>query len=345
MYQIAEIKKMNMEDAFILCRQEYVEECKNNENIPPLDAELEERMREGIAQASNAPYGKALYQGDTLMGFIAFYGPWNGFHGSAKGVFSPLAASAFGGKDRGKVATILLAEVAEELVKEQIFTIAISRYANDEVVNKALCLNSFGIRCSDAMVDLKKYGCANEIVRVLQDDDTDKTLDLSRKVRIDMQVRNVIEELRGKDKWEIRELYEHLANHLAQSPCLFPTRKGQAEKWLSNDQIRVLAARKDGIIIGYMALDDEAETFVTEKAEVSNICGAYVREKYRATGVAKQLLDAMVEMCIKEGRNYLSVDYETVNPTALGFWTKHFSPYTYSFIRRIDERIYQYESE
>lgn len=59
----------------------------------------------------------------------------------------------------------------------------------------------------------------------------------------------------------------------------------------------------------------------------------------------RQLLDADVEMCIKEGKSYMGVDYETINPTALRFWTKYFAPYTYSFIRRMDERIYQYESK
>ncbi|MGN1181187.1 MAG: GNAT family N-acetyltransferase, partial [Suilimivivens sp.] len=65
-----------------------------------------------------------------------------------------------------------------------------------------------------------------------------------------------------------------------------------------------------------------------------------VLEEYRSKGVAKQLLDAMARRCMKEGKSYLGVDYETINPTALRFWTKYFEPYTYSFIRRIDERIY-----
>jgi hypothetical protein len=40
-----------------------------------------------------------------------------------------------------------------------------------------------------------------------------------------------------------------------------------------------------------------------------------------------------------EGVTYLGVDYETLNPTALNFWSKYFKPYTFSFARRIDERI------
>lgn len=31
------------------------------------------------------------------------------------------------------------------------------------------------------------------------------------------------------------------------------------------------------------------------------------------------------------------MDCETFNPTALGFWSKHFTPYTRNVVRRIDE--------
>lgn len=37
------------------------------------------------------------------------------------------------------------------------------------------------------------------------------------------------------------------------------------------------------------------------------------------------------------------VDCETLNPTALRFWRKYFRPYTYSYIRRLDERVQGWE--
>ena len=33
----------------------------------------------------------------------------------------------------------------------------------------------------------------------------------------------------------------------------------------------------------------------------------------------------------------LGVDCESMNPTALGFWSKYFDAYTHSVVRRIDE--------
>lgn len=226
-----------------------------------------------------------------------------------------MGASAFVGKERGKTVSLLLEAVAEELVQDKIFSIAISRYTGNEEVNKSLCLNGFGIRCSDAVLSLQDHVF----------DEEDPAI--------------VMEELRGEEKWEIKELHEKLADHLAKSPCFLPTQEGDTERWLQNNVIKVFAARYEGKLAGFMAIDDEAETFLTERADISNICGAYVSEEYRPKGVAKQLLDAMAKSCMEDGKSYLGVDYETINPTALRFWTKYFEPYTYSFMRRIDERV------
>ena len=65
----------------------------------------------------------------------------------------------------------------------------------------------------------------------------------------------------------------------------------------------------------------------------------YVNEEYRKDGVGRALVSCLSKTLEKEGAEFLGVDYETLNPTALRFWTKFFSPYTYSFHRRIDERI------
>lgn len=321
MYQMIEVKDMNIEEAVALCKQEYVEEMQRAQSMPPMDQEMEDKLVEVIHQVKGAPYGKALVDEGKLAGFLAFFGPWEGFHGVEKGVFSPLGASAFAGKEKGKTASLLLEAIAKEMVNDKVFSIAMSRYADNEEVNRSLCLNCFGIRCSDAILSLQEYNYSDRNPAI------------------------TIEELKGENKLEIKELYDKLTNHLAQSPCFFPTPGEKAQRWFENNEIRVFAARQGSRIVGYMAIDDEAETFLTERTDMSNICGAYVSEECRSQGVAKQLLDAVAEKCIQEGKSYLGVDYETINPTALRFWTKYFVPYTYSFIRRIDERIYQYGRE
>ncbi len=67
-----------------------------------------------------------------------------------------------------------------------------------------------------------------------------------------------------------------------------------------------------------------------------NICGAYCLEKYRGQGLSRALLNHVLHTLHREGIAYLGVDYETMNPTAAGFWEKTFTPYTASLVRRID---------
>ena len=116
MFEMIEVKDMNTEEAVALCKQEYMEELHKVKCMPPMDGNMEEMLTNIIHGVKGAPYGKAMISGNKLVGFLAFYGPWEGFHGVGKGVFSPLGASAFVGKERGKTVSLLLEAVAEELV-------------------------------------------------------------------------------------------------------------------------------------------------------------------------------------------------------------------------------------
>ena len=192
MYQMIEVKDMNIEETVVVCKQEYVEEMQRVQSMPPMDQEMEDKLWGIIHQVKGAPYGKALIDEGKLAGFLAFFGPWEGFHGMKKSVFSPLGASVFAGKERGKTASLLLEAIAKEMVNDKVFSIAMSRYAGNEEVNRSLCLNCFGIRCSDAILSLQEYTY------------TDRNPAIT------------IEELKGENKLEIKELYDKLINHLAQ---------------------------------------------------------------------------------------------------------------------------------
>ena len=63
-----------------------------------------------------------------------------------------------------------------------------------------------------------------------------------------------------------------------------------------------------------------------------------MKESHRGKKIAEGLLEYVCQAAEQDGKIYLGVDCETLNPTALRFWGKHFMPYTYSYTRRIDER-------
>ncbi len=242
------------------------------------------------------------------------------FFGNVKGVFSPLGGSAFSGQDKGKLASRLFQEVAKDLVKDNIFSIALSRYTPDEEIGDSFVMNGFGIRCTDAIMKLDKRSIISKqndlIFRVAQVEDAN----------------------------EVSMLNNELVRHLCKSPAFFPTNIQNYTNHISATDLKQIFIVKDKQkVIGYMKIANEAETFITGHEDMVNICGMYILPEYRGAGITQQLLGYVCRIMEGSGKKYLGVDYETLNPNALSFWGKYFKKYTYSYIRRIDERIQGYE--
>ncbi|MGF7057929.1 GNAT family N-acetyltransferase [Brassicibacter mesophilus] len=307
-----------VEEALVLALEEYGIECTKCPQL--MKRSFEKELEIIIQRLFNNKYGKVAVENGKIIGYLAFEGPWDGFHGNVKGVFSPLGGSAFSGDNRNVLASKLLQEVAADLVADGVCSFALSRYAHDEEVGRSFVMNGFGIRCSDAIMKLSTRT---------------KISELNEDIRF--------QELGKDDKREISRLRKELIKHLCSSPAFFPTKITQYDNWFENDRIRVFVAKEKNKVIGYMSLDTEAETFVSESDNIYNICGAYVDKEHRNKGIAQQLLEYLCEISEKEGMEYLGVDCETLNPTALRFWSKYFDNYTYSYARRIDERVLGYD--
>jgi ribosomal protein S18 acetylase RimI-like enzyme len=318
MIEYKKLEQKYFQEALKLAIIEYQNEC---EKCPQLiQSGMEHKLEEVIVELCKNQYGKVAIEDGKVIGYLAFRGPWEGFLGKTKGVFSPLGGSAFASDNRNMLASKLFQEVSSELVAEGICGYALSIYAHDGEVGKSFIMNGFGIRCSDAIMCLTNRAPICEI---------DKNLEFC--------------ELINEEKLQIEKLRKELVLHLCNAPTFFPTDVQRFDEWFKKNEIRVFAVKENNSIIGYMSLDIDAETFVTESNNMYNICGAYVDEKYRNMGIAKQLLEYVCRICEKEGMEYLGVDCETLNPTALRFWSKYFEIYTYSYARRIDERVVGYD--
>lgn len=322
-FEIIELGELNPEDAMQLLIYELENEAKMNSEIV-LSENLEEERKQLTDLWNNALHhmiGKAVLQDGKLAGFLAFYGPINNFFGNCDGAFSPLGCSAFGTQNRELIAAVLLQNCMEELLKNQITHIAISRYAGDNEIGRLLNLNSFGMRCSDAMMVLENYELEPQNCRVSDSKELSFVF------------------LEGQQRMKMKELDQALTAHLLSSPCCFITNETDFHSLVSDSEKEVIAAYVKDEIVGYMILTHGGETFLAERESVRSICGCYVKPEFRHAGIAKALLDEVVKHVKNQGYLYLGTDYETINPTALRFWTKYFSPYTYSYIRRLDERL------
>ena len=55
----------------------------------------------------------------------------------------------------------------------------------------------------------------------------------------------------------------------------------------------------------------------------------------------QQLVNHAMGVLRAEGYLKLGVDYESINPTAWGFWNKYFTAYIYSLTQQIVESAYR----
>lgn len=305
-------------EALTLALREYSMECTKCPQL--MQTNFKTELREILKELFSSKYGKVAVENGKVIGYLVFSGPWDGFFGNAKGVYSPLGGSAFAGGNRNKLASKLLEAVAADIIADGVSSLALTRYAHDEEVGNSFIMNGFGIRCSDAVMKLNPRNKISDINGTI-----------------------TFKELIKEGKREITGLYRELIRHLSAAPIFFPMDLSRTEHWFLEDGIRVIAALEKGKIIGYMAFTGSGETFISECRNMYNICGAYVEKEYRNQGIAQQLLEYICGISEEEGMEYLGVDCETLNPTALRFWGKYFDNYTYSYARRIDERIIGYD--
>lgn len=76
----------HIEEAVQLALKELDEERAFCRELP--NFHFEERLREILWWLGSQPYGKAALCDGKLVGYLLFAGPWDGFHGDVKGVFS-----------------------------------------------------------------------------------------------------------------------------------------------------------------------------------------------------------------------------------------------------------------
>lgn len=325
--EIRKASTKDCDDAVVLAVKEYyAESLKCPALLGVINEEsLKSALSELIYTLFQKEYAYVSYEDDKLVGYLCFLGPIPGFFGNVVGAFSPLGGSAFAGGDRAKVSSMLLAYAMEQMAEKEILSIALSRYANDNEVGKSLVFNGFGIRCSDSIKEIVDVREKKEVLEGI-----------------------IFCELQKEEFQQVLDLEKGLTNHMRNAPILMPLSLSNEfpDKMVRVDSRMFVAKENMGgkdKVIGYMRVGGDGETFVSDLPLIKNICGAYVDVNYRNHKIAEGLLNYIIGVLKGEGVTYLGVDCETLNPTALRFWGKYFKNYTYSYARRIDERVVGYE--
>lgn len=314
--KIVRFGKEHMKAAKNLARENYREACRKISMLLAMGEipDLDDFADNGL--------GVAAFEGECMVGFLCCYKPWeNAFDSAATGTFSPLFAHGAIQEKRADIYKRMYEEAAAIWVSHQIAYHGITLYAHDDTAREAFFNYGFGMRCIDAIREMKH-------------------IELEENKESELAGLLEFKELTREEMSQVRALRRLLSKHFSQSPCFMYETSEECEQSILEKERRdhrVFVAKRGEEIISFVEVRDEGENFVTANPKIKNICGAFCLPEYRGRAVVQSLINFMIQKLQKEGYTHLGVDFESFNATANAFWRKYFMVYTHSLVRRIDE--------
>ena len=310
--QIVDFTTNHIEAAANLARQNYEEERGFVPTLPPVD-----RLPDLNSYAENG-LGVAAFDGNTMIGYLCSVSPFkNAFHSTdATGVFSPMGANGAIGKYRAKIYARLYQAAAEKWVRAGASSHAVCLYAHDKEVQEQFFRYGFGLRCVDAIRGM------DEIVAPSCEGYS-------------------FSELASEAVLKVLPLENMLDDGYIDSPFFMYREKNNEAVFLKNYeyfQSVYIVASYEGRIVAFVRAELDGENFICNTPGYLHVKGAYCLPEHRGKGINQKLLSMLIQRLKTSGYTRLGVDFESLNPTAYGFWLKYFDAYTYGVVRRIDEK-------
>lgn len=307
--QIINFTEKHIEQAIQIGKQNYNIEREYVAALPPVDTWPDMR-----AFAENG-LGVAAFEGEKMLGFLCCVSPFkNAFRSTdAVGVFSPMHGNGAVIENKGGIYARMYQVAAEKWAKAKATSHAVCLYAHDTIAQEQFFHYGFGIRCMDAirqMEEIISQDCSQYTFRELSPDEY------------------VL----------IYPLHDMLGEHMASSPTFIVRSHSQEAFYKSiTNESRFFVAEKNNEIVAFLKIVNSGETFITDASDLLYVDGACCLPEHRGKGAYRDLLNFTIYTLKTEGFKRFGVDFESINPTAYYFWSKYFSVYTHSVVRRIDE--------
>lgn len=288
---------------------------------------LPERTVEELATRVGwvAREGRVLgcFAGDELRGFLGWFTPED-FRCLGEAAFTP--DWCLGAVDRDDAAPVTRALVRATLTDvhgagKRIHAVGVHAH-RDDIRNQ---------------LDLTGYG------RIVMDAAQSTSELLGRLTVVSPEEGFLVRRAVPSDASALALMDGHLAAHITESPVLMPIpdqlRGAPAARWadwLVRDGTVAFVAELDGVPVGFAKAEEPQPdvSFTVHGAGTLAITGAWVGPAARRHGVATQLLRALADEALARNKDVVSVDCETTNPEAYGFWTRWFEPVSWSLERR-----------
>ena len=114
-----------------------------------------------------------------------------------------------------------------------------------------------------------------------------------------------------------------------------PDSEAEIRRLVTDEPNSIWLAEGDGQAQGFLRF--ERESFGAVQISLApttiSITGAFVRPDWRGRGAGAAMLAAAVDDYRRQGFERMAVDYETINPEALAFWPRFFTPVAISYMR------------
>lgn len=291
--------------------------------LPPLD---KEEIRKELTKLFDEDRVWLATEGDKLLGYLAFGGRYTADdeRGSVE-IGSPLVGYGIAeGQKRENVYGRLMQQAMREMVKEGVGSFHVSLYAFDEPVLRTAVMSAFVMETS------------NGIRRIAAPIST-KAMPEGYSLRL--MTKQDLEAHRA----DVLSLYALLIQTLEQSPvfyecaCFYPL-EDRVQEFIDAD-LKVYGVLKGDTLIGMINTDVSDAPLFEQRADFRSFGDVFLQPAYRGMGLSAALLEKANQGAAADGAVYGVVTHGTVNPTARGFWDKHFTPYAYNLYRRVDARM------
>ena len=309
--KIVDFTVNHIEQALQIAKQNYEAERRFVPALPEM-----KQWPDFLPFAENG-LGVAAIAGNNVIGYLCCYGVWDNAWDipGLKHIFSPMHANGTVPDGRAEVYARLYQAAGEKWVRAGAASHGICLYAHDTEGQAQLFRYGFGMRCVDA---------------IRQTDDAAAPLCEEYSFA----------ELKAGEFAEAYPLAALLNKGHRDSPFFMsrePAKEADFINEASENQSIFFVSRQKGQAIAFICAEPGGETCIQDVPGYLHCKGLYCRPEHRRMGVSNNLLNHLIQKIKTQGYHYLGTDFESMNPSGSGFWLKHFSAYTHSLVRRIDE--------
>ncbi|MFW6288036.1 MAG: GNAT family N-acetyltransferase [bacterium] len=314
--QIEMIDEQYINDAVNIALDDYRDEINRLSILPVVEDDFIFQFRKIIGELFTTGSGLVAIYNKQIVGYLSAY-LIDELFGQCKGVYCPLIGHGAIKKNRREIYQKLYKTAADIWVKKGYTSHAITLYAGDKKTINTWFWLGFGLRCVDAIREVALITGINSNI--------------------------VVKKAEIADILVLSKVHRKHNLYYRKSPMFMPAQEENPIKdlqnWMAKENHHLWIALDGEELIGYMRIEPQGESFVSKHQDVMNITGAFVDEDYRGSSVGTKLLTAIQEWLMKNDYKLCGVDFESFNCIGSSFWNKYFKPYTYTVVRRIDERI------